>query len=236
MWLIHGKYDTKIYAIYHSIKDRCFNENNKRYYKYGGRGITMCDEWKNSFQAFYDWSMSHGYEEGLSIDRIDNDGNYEPSNCRWILLGLQQRNKGVQVNNKSGVAGVSYDSTRKRWRSYIKVNNTTISLGYYNDIDDAIKARKEAEIKYWQNQEPIPITEKSPHVGVSWNKSKNKWQSYIRVNGKRIHLGTFEKFEDAMKARADAEEKYLSNKGGNMNEKQTFRNDVSDASMGSSHR
>lgn len=153
MRLIHGKYNTKIYAIYNSIKDRCFNENNERYHKYGGRGITICDEWKNSFQAFYNWSIKHGYEDGLSIDRIDNDGDYEPSNCRWISLGLQQHNKGIQINNQSGVTGVCYDNTRKRWRAYIKVNNKPIHLGYYNDIDSATRVRKDAEVKYWQHQE-----------------------------------------------------------------------------------
>lgn len=218
MRLTHGKYDTKIYAIYSSIKDRCFNKSNERYHKYGGRGITICDEWKYDFQSFYDWSIDHGYEEGLSIDRINNDGNYEPNNCRWIALGLQQHNKGIQINNKSGTTGVCYDNTRKQWRSYIKVNNRHIDLGYYNDIGNAIKARNEAEIKYWQNQEPVPTIKKNSHPGVSWSKSKNKWQSYIQFKGKRIYLGTFEKFEDAIKARSDAEKIYQA-KGGNMDGK-----------------
>lgn len=83
----------KLYRVYWGMKQRCYNPNQKHYNRYGGRGITVCEEWKNDFQAFYDWSMSHGYKEGLTIDRIDNDGNYEPSNCRWVTQAEQNLNK-----------------------------------------------------------------------------------------------------------------------------------------------
>lgn len=83
----------KLYRVYWGMKQRCYNPNQKHYNRYGGRGITVCDEWRNDFQAFYDWSMSHGYKEGLTIDRIDNDGNYEPSNCRWVTQAEQNLNK-----------------------------------------------------------------------------------------------------------------------------------------------
>ena len=89
----HGKTNTLLYEVWKSMKARCNNLNNKRYSSYGGRGITVCDEWRESFQAFYDWAMINGYREGLSIDRIDNDGNYEPSNCRWATASEQQKNK-----------------------------------------------------------------------------------------------------------------------------------------------
>lgn len=89
----HNMLNTRIYKIWEEMKCRCFNKNYKRYHDWGGRGIKVCDEWKNSFQAFYDWSMKHGYKDNLSIDRIDNDGNYEPSNCRWATCKEQNRNK-----------------------------------------------------------------------------------------------------------------------------------------------
>lgn len=91
--LTHGKTNTRMYGIWCGMKDRCFNPNVCQWEYYGGRGITVCDEWKHDFQAFYDWSMAHGYEEHLSIDRIDVNGNYEPSNCRWITLDEQKRNR-----------------------------------------------------------------------------------------------------------------------------------------------
>lgn len=91
--LKHGCSNTHIYQVWKAMKQRCYNKNNKFYSRYGARGITICDEWKNNFQAFYDWSMSNGYRNGLTIDRINNNGNYEPNNCRWVTIMVQENNK-----------------------------------------------------------------------------------------------------------------------------------------------
>ena len=88
-----GRKGTRLYSIYRGMTTRCYNSNTPNYKRYGARGITMCDEWKDNFQTFYDWAMSHGYSDELTIDRIDNNGNYEPSNCRWITVKEQNRNK-----------------------------------------------------------------------------------------------------------------------------------------------
>lgn len=89
----HGMAKTRLNNIYHSMKNRCNNPNNYKYKNYGARGIKVCDEWSQDFANFYNWAISSGYREGLSIDRIDNNGNYEPSNCRWVTQYEQNRNQ-----------------------------------------------------------------------------------------------------------------------------------------------
>lgn len=89
----HGLSKTRIYRIWKGIKRRCSKDTVKHWEDYGGRGISMCDEWKEDFMSFYKWSMNNGYKECLSIDRIDVNGNYEPSNCRWATQKQQSRNK-----------------------------------------------------------------------------------------------------------------------------------------------
>ena len=91
-----------------------------------------------------------GYSEDLTIDRINNDGNYEPSNCRWSTNIEQSRNRGLYLNNKSGISGVNYDKNIKKWISRIGVNNNQIYLGCYNNFEKAVEIRKNAEKEYWQ--------------------------------------------------------------------------------------
>lgn len=89
----HGKRHTRLYNIYCGMKERCYNQKSSNYSYYGGRGITICNEWNDDFMSFYNWAMVNGYDDGLSIDRIDVNGNYEPSNCRWVTMKEQSNNR-----------------------------------------------------------------------------------------------------------------------------------------------
>ena len=125
---IHGGYGTPLYEIYGGIKARCYNPNFHAYQLYGGRGIKMCDEWKdpeNGFKKFRDWSYQNGYSDGckLSIDRIDNDGNYCPENCRWVT-------RKVQMNNRSANRYIHFDKyvfSIKIWSEILNIPGYTIT-------------------------------------------------------------------------------------------------------------
>lgn len=144
----HGKSDSSEYKTWRAMIERCYDKRNGSFADYGGRGITVCDRWKNSFENFLeDMGMKEGDKN--TIERINVNGNYEPSNCLWASIKDQARNKRKFKNNKSGCPGVSYYRRLNKWRVEIGINNSKKSLGYFLELDDAIKARKDAEIKYW---------------------------------------------------------------------------------------
>jgi hypothetical protein len=89
---VHGKTRTKLHGVWMAMRRRCYLETTADYKNYGARGIRVCDEWQG-FQKFQEWAIAAGYKEGLSIDRIDSNGNYEPSNCRWATRKVQNNNK-----------------------------------------------------------------------------------------------------------------------------------------------
>lgn len=93
----HGMAHSRLYNIWHSMKQRCLYEGHIEANRYSERGITICEEWKNSFEAFRDWSLANGYQDDLSIDRIDNDNGYCPENCRWTDCKTQANNRSSNV-------------------------------------------------------------------------------------------------------------------------------------------
>ena len=113
----HGYSHTRLHNKWLKIKERCYNQNSRCYKNYGGRGIKICDEWKNNFMNFYNWAMENGYQEGLTIDRINVNGNYEPSNCRFITQKEQQNNRrnNVYITYKNEV------KTLSQWADYYNI-------------------------------------------------------------------------------------------------------------------
>lgn len=118
----HGKGGTRLYHIYKSMKNRTTNPNYKEYKYYGGRGIKICDEWLNDFEKFYDWSVSNGYKDDLTIDRIDVNGNYSPCNCRWVTMKEQQNNR----RNNHIITYHGETHTVKQWAEKLEINYNTL--------------------------------------------------------------------------------------------------------------
>lgn len=111
-----------LYSCWVSMKQRCFNPKHSSFRFYGGRGITVSGEWKNNYSAFKEWALNSGWHEGLSIDRINNDGNYEPSNCRWVTM-LQQHNN-TRSNRNYTINGVT--KSMKAWADESNINARTL--------------------------------------------------------------------------------------------------------------
>ena len=130
----------RIYSIWLNMRQRCSNPNASGYKNYGGRGITVCNQW-NDYFVFQTWALSNGYAPHLTIERRDVDGNYEPSNCYWATYSTQIANKRKRVGTKHNFIGVR-QLPGGRWQSIINVNKSKlISLGTYGCDHDAAQAR-----------------------------------------------------------------------------------------------
>lgn len=139
---MHGMRHTREYNIWGAMKTRCYNSNTRAYENYGGRGIKICDRWLESFSNFYEDMGSS--PEGYSIDRINNDGNYEPLNCRWTDATTQSINQRLRKDNKSGHRGVYSYVTKDnsiRWRCYSQRHKTLTHIGTFPTVLEAVKAR-----------------------------------------------------------------------------------------------
>ena len=122
----HSLSRTRIYNIWQQIKKRCNNINDTNYHNYGGRGIKVCEEWSNDFISFYDWAISNGYQDDLTIDRIDVNGNYEPDNCRWATRKIQGNNRRDNMN----ISINGETKTLTEWYEMYKPNLTFAAVSY----------------------------------------------------------------------------------------------------------
>lgn len=121
--------NTRLYNAWNNMKSRCNNEKNLRYEDYGGRGIKICQEWLEETQGFinfYNWAINNGYREDLTIDRIDNNGNYEPNNCRWVTAKIQANNRRKDKNSRY-LTYKGITKTAKEWCNEYNINYSTLS-------------------------------------------------------------------------------------------------------------
>jgi len=142
----------KLYNIWSAMKSRCYNNTYKYYAYYGGRGISICDEWKLNYMEFRKWAIENGYSNGLTIDRIDNNGNYSPSNCRWATRSEQSENR--RNNIFINFDGQTYTLTK--WSRIFGIPDNTMWYKYHKGEEMAIIAKKagynirEQETSQWE--------------------------------------------------------------------------------------
>lgn len=143
----HGMRNTSTYESWAHLIQRCNNPNNKDYKNYGGKGITICKSWLKFENFFADMGVK---PEKLTIDRINNNGNYNPENCKWSTSTEQNHNKRKAINNQTGITGVQYNPKGDGFRAFIGFNGNELYLGCFKNIKDAVEARWNAETKYWR--------------------------------------------------------------------------------------
>lgn len=142
----HGGTHSRLYNIWHSIKQRTQNPKTINFSLYGGKGITMCEEWKNSFETFRDWSIKNGYSESLSIDRINGECGYTPENCRWVDMKTQQNNR---CNNHL----ITYNGethTLSQWAEKIGIKPKTLSARIFDSKWSEEKALTTPLMKHYK--------------------------------------------------------------------------------------
>lgn len=124
----HNKSADKLYGVWQTMKQRCYNKNNKSYNNYGGRGIIVYSEWKNEFMNFYNWAINNGYDSGLTLDRINVNGNYEPNNCRWVNQLNQQNNR----RNNRFITYLGETKTLCQWSRVLNIPSFTLRKRLYD--------------------------------------------------------------------------------------------------------
>jgi hypothetical protein len=186
----HGKSRDRLYQTWFKMIERCYNPNRKEYKYYGARGIQVCNEWKddeNGLDNFYKWANENGYTDDLSIDRIDVNGNYEPSNCRWATIKEQANNKRnnvfVTINEET--------KTLSQWAEAVGLSSSLLYSRYRSGM---------------RGEELLSSTRPSfsKEKYIIWHIGKQKWivRFYNKENRQKpIYLGIFKELSEAIKVR-----------------------------------
>lgn len=195
----HGMYDTPEHQAWTHMTYRCRNHSAQKYNRYGGRGISVCCRWQgmDGFVNFFA-DMGRRPSPGHSLDRIDNNGNYCPENCRWATKEEQNCNRGDSVF-------LSYNGVRmtvSQWSREIGINVRTLSLRVEAGWADERALTTPVAKRRWRCSPGVPSTVNSPkYLGVGWNKRRRCWIAYIAIRRKRVHVGCFSEQIEAALAR-----------------------------------
>lgn len=169
------------------MKRRCYNPKNTHYADYGGRGISICNEWMD-FGCFYDWAMSTGYDESkaktrqCTLDRIDTNGNYEPNNCKWSNQCEQNANKRISNKNTSGYIGISWNKNRKLWECHVMFYRKHKYLGSSKIQKDLLEIRNRYII---ENNLPHTLQEYRGELVImndEQRKAQEEWEKQNKNN------------------------------------------------------
>ena len=201
----------RLYRIWQMMRQRCNNENAENYKYYGGRGICVCDEWENDFSLFALWSFANGYNDNLTIDRVESNGNYEPSNCRWI-------SKKEQTNNRSSNTKYTYDGethTLSEWADIYKINKETFYTRWLQGkrgeklfAQTRIKKENRKPIKY--NGKTQTIRQWAEEYNINYSTLIKRLDSGMNISialtkpvDKRFRNSKYDEIAEQLKERAE---------------------------------
>lgn len=208
----HNGYGTRLYNIWQGMKKRCYNIDDKDYHNYGRRGIIICEEWKDDFTNFQLWAIKNGYTDLLTIDRINNNGNYEPSNCRWVSIEEQN-------NNKRNTRFVTYNKETHPVSYWLKKQNISKSCFYgrikegWSDLEALELVKRDFKNKPYSKEEDdyimssnLPIKEIAQKLNRTcsaiYTRRKNLKQKALNLTND-IHVNNIE--EDTERSNTDFE-------------------------------
>lgn len=176
------------------MMNRCYRPDNNQYHNYGGRGITVCEEWKNNFEVFAKWALNNGWQAGLTIDRKNNNEGYYPENCRWATQQEQANNK----TNNHLLTVFGETKTIANW-----ARDSRAKAGYQSILERIIKLGWSAEDAITTPTREFDRSNASGSCGVSYVNTTGRWKAYINIKGQRIHIGHYATKEEAISARSD---------------------------------